>query len=89
MVYVNKCNLYYWLIYVISGRLSEEIVASNCLDFLDVNCSDLLSEERSSYNSVFIEKISKGMNGVSVPLKWDLVYMLTQNVCWERGNRSP
>lgn len=56
-------------------------MASNCLDFLDVNSSDLLSQERSSYNSVFIEKISKGMNGASVPLTWDLVYILTQNTC--------
>lgn len=48
-------------------------MAGNCLDFLDVNSSDLQSRERSSYKSVFIEMISKGMNGASVSLEWGLI----------------
>lgn len=44
-------------------------MAGNCLDFLDMNSSDLQSWERSSNKSGFIELISKEMNGASVPLE--------------------
>lgn len=44
-------------------------MTSNCLDFLDMNGRDLQSGERSSHKGVFLEMISKGMNGVSVPLE--------------------
>lgn len=48
-------------------------MAGNCLGFLDVNSSDLQTRKRSSYKSVFIEMVSKGMNGASVLLQWGLV----------------
>lgn len=44
-------------------------MTGNCLDFLDMNSSDLQSGERSSHKSVFLEMISEGMNGVSVLLE--------------------
>jgi len=48
-------------------------VAGNCLDFLDVNSSDLQSREGSSWKSVFTEIISKGVNRASVPSEGSLV----------------
>lgn len=44
-------------------------MTGNCLDFPAMNSSDLQSREGSSHKSVFVEMISKGMNGVSVLLE--------------------